>query len=160
PTSLLATAMQRVFVSSTSKDLRHFREVVRSAILDQGWQPVMMEHFRTDAAPTVEVCCNKVRESDLVLLLVAFRRGWVPTPEQGGDGVRSVTVFEVETARRVGVPIRALLAHESWPGNFWENDQAARDSVQEFRGALNLIARFFKTEGVHSQTAEPEPGGE
>jgi vWA-MoxR associated protein C-terminal domain/Domain of unknown function (DUF4062) len=152
--------MQRVFISSTSKDLRHFREVVKSAILDQGWQPVMMEHFRTDVAPTVEACCQKLRESDLVLLLVAFRRGWVPTVDQGGDGLRSVTVFEVESARRAGVPIRALLARDSWPGNFWENDQKARNSVLDFHAELNLIAKFFTAEGVNPQSGEPEPGRE
>ena len=78
--------VQRVFVSSTSEDLRPFRVAVREAITRQGWLPEMMEDFGAGAGPTVEECVRRVQRSDLVVLLVAFRRGWVPTRMQGGDG--------------------------------------------------------------------------
>src|SRR4051812_6906315 len=115
----------RVFVSSTSNDLRLHRRVVQELILAQDWQPIMMEHFGTSLDVTVRACRQKVEECDLLLLLVAFRRGWVPTLDQGGDGRRSVTAYELEAARRRHIPVRVLLARESWPGNLWEDEQSA-----------------------------------
>ena len=94
------SSMLRVVVSSTSQDLKAFRQVVKDAVLDQGWHPVRMEHFGTGTGGTVEECVRKVEGSDLVVLLVAFRRGWVPAPGQGGDGESSVTALERAAARR------------------------------------------------------------
>jgi len=152
--------MLRVFVSSTSMDLQQHRKVVGDVILEQRWHPVMMEHFGTSTGPTLEECLREVRSSDLLLLLMAFRRGWVPTPEQGGNGNRSVTANEVDEARRRGIPVRALLAGESWPGSLWEDDQDARAWVRQFRQGLNQVAKFFDVEALGDGTAEPRPGRE
>ena len=46
-TLVLVLSMLRIFVSSTSKDLQHHRDVVRDVILEQRWHPVMMEQFGT-----------------------------------------------------------------------------------------------------------------
>ena len=85
-----------------------------------------------------------MRSCDLLLLLMAFRRGWVPTCEEGGNGNASVTAGEVDEARRRGIPVRALLACESWPGSLWEDDQDARIWVRQFRQGLNQVAKFFE----------------
>jgi len=159
-TTELVSTMLRVFVSSTSKDLQQHRTVVGDVILEQRWHPVMMEHFGTSTGPTLEECLREVRSSDLLLLLMAFRRGWVPTSEQGGNGDRSVTASEVDEARRRGIPVRALFAHESWPGSLWEDDQDARAWVRQFRQGLNQVAKFFEVEGFNDATAEPRPGRE
>jgi len=152
--------MLRVFVSSTSMDLQQHRMVVGDVILEQRWHPVMMEHFGTSTGPTLEECLREVRSSDLLLLVMAFRRGWVPTPEEGGNGKGSVTANEVDEARRRGIPVRALLARESWPGSLWEDDQDARAWVRQFRQGLNQVAKFFEVEGFNDATAEPRPGRE
>jgi vWA-MoxR associated protein C-terminal domain/Domain of unknown function (DUF4062)/vWA-MoxR associated protein middle region 0 len=152
--------MLRIFVSSTSKDLRHYRQVVGDVILEQRWHPVMMEHFGTSTGPTLHECLREVRSCDLVVLILAFRRGWVPSPEQGGDGDRSVTAAEVDEARRRGIPIRALLARESWPGSCWEDDQTARAWVSHFRDGLNQVAKFFDVETLDDGSVEPRPGRE
>ena len=152
--------MLRVFVSSTSMDLQQHRKVVGDVILEQRWHPVMMEHFGTSTGPTLEECLREVRSCDLLLLIMAFRRGWVPTPEQGGNGNRSVTASEVDEARRRGIPVRALLARESWPGSLWEDDQDARTWVRQFRQGLNQVAKFFDVEEFDGATAEPRPGRE
>jgi hypothetical protein len=68
--------MLRVFVSSTSTDLQQHRKAVGDAILEQRWHPVMMEHFGTSTAPTLDECLREVRSCDLLLLIMAFRRGW------------------------------------------------------------------------------------
>jgi len=146
-----------VFVSSTSKDLHNYRAVARLAILDMGWIPVMMEHFGALPNPTVAACDQKLSECELVLLIVAFSRGWVPTQEQGGDGIRSITACELDFARIKNIPVLVMLANEaSWPGNLYENDQFGRDWVSKFRSQINVPAVFFDFEQETLSTAETE----
>lgn len=144
-----------VFVSSTSMDLQNYRAIARLAILDMGWTPVMMEHFGALPNSTVSACEQKLLECDLVLMIVAFSRGWVPTKEQGGDGVRSITACELDFARKKGIPVLALLANDAfWPGRLFENDQSARDWVKKFRAEINVPAVFFDFEQEAVNTAE------
>lgn len=147
----------KVFVSSTSEDLQVHRAVARQVILDLDWHPTMMEHFGTSTEPTVEACLERLADCDLVLLIVAFRQGWVPNREQGGDGVQSITALELQHARDKGIPVIALLASESWPGNLWENEQASREAVERFRDELNLLAVFFEHEVTTTQEAKRLP---
>ena len=49
----------KVFVSSTSKDLTDYRAAARKVILDQGWHPIMMEHFGALPDSTVDACLNE-----------------------------------------------------------------------------------------------------
>lgn len=156
----MLTRPPRVFVSSTSIDLRLHRQAVREAAVAEGFAPVMMEHFGAVAESTVRACCDFVQSCDLVVALVAFRRGWVPSADQGGDGVRSVTAFEIDAARAAKIPVYVLLAHESWPGNLYEDRQRARKWVQDFRAGLNQPAAFFLPGPVRAGTAEPEPSPE
>jgi hypothetical protein len=136
----------RVFVSSTSDDLRDYRGVARQVIMDMGWEAVMMEHFEASAQPTVEACLTKLDKCDLVVLIVAWRLGWVPTAEKGGDGSHSITALELGTARRKEIPVLAFLADNKWPGFLWEKTQNARDGIEKFREDLNLVAKFFAYE--------------
>jgi len=135
-----------VFVSSTSEDLMAFRAVARLVVLDMDWMPNMAEHFGAMATPTVQACYDRLAQADLVLLLVAFRRGWVPTAEQGGNGVDSITALELAFARSKNIPILGMLAKSTWPGNLWEDDAAARSWIQKFRAELNLPAESFEYE--------------
>jgi hypothetical protein len=138
----------RVFVSSTSEDLKPFRAAARDAILKMGWSPVMMEYFGSSPKKTVQACRERLSTCRLMLLIQAFRRGWVPTLEQGGDGVSSITALEVEHAKKPEhpVPILTLLANETWPGNHWEENDDGRKWVGRFRANLNLPAEFFDYE--------------
>jgi hypothetical protein len=141
-----------VFISSTSEDLSAYRGAAKLAVLDTGCTPRMMEHFGALAAPTVDACLNAVANCDVFLLIVAHRRGWVPSPEQGGNGHDSITALELQHARRLHKPVFILLASTSWPGDRWEDDAAQRDYVKMFRAELNQPAAFFD--------AEPEAGPE
>jgi hypothetical protein len=155
----MTSSILRVFISSTWEDLFPYREAAKNVVLSQRWLPVLMpEHYGTAPEQTAVACADAVAECDLLLLIVAFRKGWVPSPAQGGDGSRSVTGFEVETARRLGIPVRALLAKkDSWPGGLWETDQAAREWVEAFRNGLNHPVEFFDAEAVVAGAREPLP---
>jgi hypothetical protein len=147
-----------VFVSSTSQDLEDYRAVARNVILDLHWRPEMMEHFDAMPEPTVVACCNAVEQCDLMLLLVAWRQGWVPTVEQGGNGRDSVTALELAHARRKQIPVLVLLANTSWPGSLWEEEQGKREWVKSFREGLNQSAAFFDYEPPTTREAERLPG--
>ena len=147
-----------VFVSSTSKDLEDYRAVAKNVILDLGWRPEMMEHFTAQAEPTVEACRKKVEQCDLMVLIVAWKQGWVPTPEQGGNGKDSITFFELSHARSKQIPVLILLANDDWPGKNWENDDASkREWVKNFRESLNQIAAFFGYEQTTTRESERLP---
>jgi hypothetical protein len=149
--------MFRVFVSSTSADLDPFRQAVKDVVLTYDWHPVMMEHFETAPEHTVAYCRQRVLECNLVLLLVAFRRGSPAPADKGGDGVHPYTWYEVEAAQEHGIPIRVLMAKETWPGNLWDQDDGARRWVLDWRRQLSRIAAFFGPEAVELGVREPLP---
>ena len=146
-----------VFVSSTSEDLQAHRSVARQVILDLRWFPVMMEHFGSAPEQTVEACLEELANCDLMLLIVAFRQGWVPSTDRGGGDDRSITALELEFARKRNIPVLAMLANPSWPGNLWEQEQSARESVDRFRSDLNLPAEFFDHESMATRDDERLP---
>jgi Domain of unknown function (DUF4062) len=138
--------MMKVFISSTSEDLKSYRLAAADAVRDTQSAPIGMEHFPADPRPIVQLCRDEIGRCDLVILLQAFRRGWVPTPEQGGDGQNSITGLEIATADELGKPVLAFLADENWPGRLWDADPSARAWTNNFRNGLNRNAKFFKWE--------------
>jgi hypothetical protein len=136
----------KVFISSTSEDLKDYRAVARLTVLDVGWFPEMMEHFGAMPEATVEACYKKLVGCDLMILILAWRQGWVPAKEQGGNGEDSVTALELQFAREHQIPVLAFMADKSWPGDLWEDTDVARAWVKKFRNELNLPATFFFNE--------------
>ena len=134
----------KVFISSTSEDLKHYRSATFEVILDAQCEAVGMEHFGADPRPIAQLCQEKLAGCDLIILLQAWRWGWVPSVEQGGDGERSITAYEIECAKDLGLPILAFLATDIWPGRSWEMDKI--DRVKKFRDDLNRAAVLFEYE--------------
>lgn len=88
----------RVFVSSTALDLAAHRAVAKDVILELGWQPVLfMEQQSIPAGPSVPSCQQMVQSCDQFLLIVGHRCGWIPSRQQGGNGVTSITEIELAT---------------------------------------------------------------
>src|SRR5215510_11287915 len=150
----MASPLLRVFISSTSIDLEPYRAAARDVVIELGWYPVMMEYFVASPASTVVECQRHVLDSDLFLLIIAFRKGWVPTVEQGGDGERSITAWEMEAADRKVLPRLVLMARDTWPGSLWEDDGPARAWLKDFRANLNRIATLFDYEAVEAGATE------
>ena len=136
----------RVFVSSTSDDLERHRKVVKDVIVSHEWTPVMMEHMGAMTEETVSACRRLVEGCDLVVLLVAWRRGWVPTKKQGGDGDASITALELSHARENDVDVLPFLADECWPGYLWDRNESDQKWLEAFREGLNQPADFFSAE--------------
>src|SRR5262245_55828125 len=99
----------RVFVSSTSEDLEPYRTAASDVIREQDWHPDMMEYYKAAVPRTLEECQRRVAASDAMVLIVAFRRGWVPSTKEGGDDRQSIVSFEFQAAERAGIPILVFL---------------------------------------------------
>jgi serine/threonine protein kinase len=150
--------MRTVFISSTSEDLKPFRQAAKDVILDLGWHPVMMEHFGTDGSVgIVEACKQRVAAADLVLAILGWRLGWVPKPEVGGDGKRSITQIEIDAAKSLDKPVLFLLADDRWPGNLWESKTEAREQMEAARKGIDRLAVFFQWEPLESGAVETLP---
>ena len=150
--------MLKVFISSTSEDLGPYRQAAQSVVLDLGWQPIMMEHFGTNGRRTIlEYCTERIEQADIILAILAWRRGWIPEPSSGGDGQKSYTAFEIEIASSRGKPIVVLMARDTWPGRLWESDHNARVWINNFRQGLDRLAVFFEWEEANPGSPEPLP---
>jgi hypothetical protein len=143
-----------VFVSSTSEDLHAYRGAIRDVVLSLGWQPSMMEYFGTRSGSTVGECLAEVARCQLFILLVAFRRGFVPSIEQGGDGKRSITALELEQAELLQLPVLTFLADDTWPVGLIETNDGALSWIRDFRNGLAKIATFFPFESASSTAGD------
>ena len=141
----------RVFISSTSKDLKQHRIVARDVVHSLGWTPVNMEDFDQDGRPgIVRACFEKIDSADLMLAIVAWRRGWVPTArdDKEGDGRESITSLEIKHARsRKPAPldVLVLMAEDRWPG-IPDLEPSELAYVKDLRNTLNQIAKPFRCE--------------
>ena len=117
--------MYKAFVSSTFDDLlKHRSEVIRT-IQASGIQVDPMESWQADRATPGEFSSNRMVNCDICILLVAFRRGTVPTGE-----ARSIVQIEYDEARRRGIDVLPFLLRDDvsvgtggWPLEFDERDK-------------------------------------
>jgi len=107
----------RIFISSTAVDLREYRDKVRDAVLRLEDLPIAMETFSAQSGVPASECIRMVAQADALICIVAHRYGFVPPPEQGGDGERSITWLEVDAAKRAGKPVFVFLLDPKAPWN-------------------------------------------
>ncbi len=121
------SAIPVAFISSTSEDLANYRQSARDAALTAKFHPEMMEYFTASGArPPLETCLKKVAEADVVVVLVAYRYGWIP-PNQPGKEYKSITWLECEQAVKEGKEVLAFLIADgfSWPEEQREESRMA-----------------------------------
>ena len=68
----------KIFLSSTGIDLKEYRDKTRKAIEESGNEFVGMETFGSHSDEPKKFCPDKVEECDALVLLVAYRYGFVP----------------------------------------------------------------------------------
>lgn len=100
----------KVFLSSTALDLAEYRRVADDTILRLSQQSVVMERFGPLPGQPVAECERLARESDVVVCIVAHRRGFVPEKGKG-----SITRREVEAAKSAGKDVLAWIVADDHP---------------------------------------------
>ncbi|MCI0493754.1 DUF4062 domain-containing protein [candidate division KSB1 bacterium] len=133
----------KIFVSSTYEDLKEYRDAVRDAIISRRYEPIMMEYFIPEGDPPKDECLRRIRESDIVIAIYAFRYGRVLE----GDKI-SITEQEYELAKKKKKKIFFFMPHKDlekkWPSEHRED----REELRHFRGKIlrDHYVQFFKNE--------------
>lgn len=155
----------RVFVSSTAMDLANYRKAAEQAVLEVGWQPVLlMEHKAVPGGLTVPACQSLVQSCDLLVLIAGHRCGWIPPPAQGGDGVSSITQLEFAAwgarakMKPTFAPLIMLAADPPPPATDSEQlDALATASQLVFRARLkstHIVHEFKYVPAPHEQSGK------
>ncbi|MDP2996464.1 MAG: TIR domain-containing protein [Bryobacterales bacterium] len=153
----------RIFISSTAVDLRDYRDKVRDAVLRLGNLPVAMETFSAQSGQPASECMRMAAEADAVVCIVAHRYGYVPPPELGGDGERSLTWLEVDAAKRAGKPVFAFLIDPRAPWTEdaeqdrlrWEPPEKVPEIVKAVQ-KLQEFKAYLERECLRQTFANPE----
>jgi len=114
----------KVFISSTIIDLPNERRAAYNAVTKTGAFPVMSEiTIEAQNADSLTTCLNKVKESDIYVLILGGRYGWQP------DGKESITELEFQMAKNCKIPI--LVFNTTYPKDDLQTQFENR--VEEFR---------------------------
>jgi formylglycine-generating enzyme required for sulfatase activity len=115
-----------VFISSTAEDLKptRYRDAARDAALAAGFHVEMQEYWAAEDNRPLNVCLEKVRSADVLVVIIAHRFGWVPPDQPGTDpGARkSITWLECDEALNCGKEVLAFLIDKDyeWPAELRE----------------------------------------
>src|SRR5262245_1772041 len=110
----------RAFVCSTFVDLKNHRAHVISSLRRAGFAVDPMEDWSLDSDEPKKFSQDRLNGCDLCVLLVAFRRGFVPDGE-----TLSITQLEYQEALKRGIDILPFMLDEdaAWPYKFTELDK-------------------------------------
>jgi hypothetical protein len=93
----------KAFVSSTYIDLKDHRAHVITSLQNAGFFVDPMENWTADNDEPKKFSQDRLADCDLCVLLVAFRRGYVPD-----DEIRSITQLEYDAAMAQGIDVLVL----------------------------------------------------
>jgi hypothetical protein len=131
----------RVFISSTFEDLLDYRYAASDAIRGLDLQTDDMIVWSADSRSPVDVSVDRVKQSDVFILLVAHRYGTVPDGAEHG-----IVELEYLAAREAGIDVYAFLVDEKvdWPPAHIDE---SRGHVREFKARVQneVTCKFFKT---------------
>ena len=109
----------RVFVSA-SRDLREYRDVVRTALVTAGLQVVSQEHLLAGHGTIVDMLEHQIAACDAVIQLIGFEAGAHPIPS-------SVVRHEHTNRSYFEIEGEIALRHQKRIFFFFASDQAIRD---------------------------------
>ncbi len=136
----------RVFITSIPEELERHQAAACDVAREFGFDPVLRDRAAGGGVDTVRACARQVAAADLVLAIVGWRRGPVPPPELGGDGLHPWSWWEIRSAFDQRKPVVVLMADEAWRSDLREDAPRGRALVQDFRGELGRLASLFDDE--------------
>ena len=131
--------MLRVFISSTSVDLKPYRAAVQEATLSLSLHPVMMEYFTSMDANALDACRQKVQNCDLFIGIYAHRYGYIPDGQS-----KSITELEYEWAIRAKMPVYIFVIEPSytWSDEYRDTDEAPLNAFKNRVGQQRVWSTF------------------
>ena len=128
----------RVFLSSTYFDLSEIRKEIESTVRRAGWDTKQMEFFGARPESPLDVSLAELRDSDLMVLVIAGRYGTIPP---GSD--LSITHHEFREAIRLSRPVLAFVADS---GDEPTGKEA--DRLREFISEVGQEVTYQKVESA------------
>ncbi|NJL39785.1 MAG: DUF4062 domain-containing protein [Leptolyngbyaceae cyanobacterium SM1_4_3] len=143
--------MTKVYISSTFKDLKDYRDAVIQALRKAGYSVEAMEDYvATGRYPPLTKCLADVEACEYYVGIFAWRYGYIPT--EGNPEKKAITELEYRKAQELDKPCFVFLldSEAPWSPKFIDSamgdgDQGKR--IKEFREELGTdkLASFFKT---------------
>ncbi|MEL7530145.1 MAG: DUF4062 domain-containing protein [Bacteroidota bacterium] len=131
-----------VMVSSTSYDLKNFRQEVGDACLRAGTFPLMMEQLSARDENAIETSLKMVDEADVYVGIFAHRYGSIPKGHE-----ISITHMEYDRAAERGIPILLFFIDDDVPVLPKDFDTGiAAEKLKTFKAELkgSRVAGFYK----------------
>lgn len=134
----------KAFVSSTFTDLKEHRAHVIRQLGRAGISVDPMENWTADTDEPKQFSQDRLEGCDLCILLVAYRRGFVPE-----GGMRSITQLEYDAAVKYGIDILPFMLAEKTP---WLAEFDERKEDKELLEWRNYLQKNY---GVEWFSLEP-----
>lgn len=142
----------KVFIDSTREDLSDFLHAATEVANQSGFLPINFELFPADTNPQLKECMKKVKQCDLLIVIVAYKYGFVPPAQVNGEK-KSITWLKWEAAKSEGLDTLAFLVDEQspWSQNLMEqhrlhiemqNGNADVELFKEVNEKITLLKKF------------------
>ncbi|MBZ5622073.1 MAG: SUMF1/EgtB/PvdO family nonheme iron enzyme [Acidobacteriia bacterium] len=157
-------------MSSTSEDLKPYRQAARDAAVSADFHPEMMEDFlASEQHPPLAECMEQVAKAHVLVVIVAHRYGWVPDAADP----KSITWLECLEAHRLGKEVLAFLVDKNceWPLQLKESYRATEaletgtftpqlaEEVQRNIAKLEEFKRWLNGRGIRPTFSNPDELG-
>lgn len=133
--------MTRVFISSTSLDLKAYRQAAREVCAALDFDPVMMEDFEAMGVGATEGSKRKLNKTDLYVGIVAHRYGYI---ENGYPS--SVTEIEFDYAGERNLERLCFLVdptYNDWPTEHIDNEHFPQLRAFKSKIETQVIRQYF-----------------
>ncbi len=142
----------RIYLSSTSVDLKHYRESALAALRRMGHEAAAMEDYGAEDQFPADKCVADVQASELYVGVFAWRYGFVPADRQV-----SITEMEFLAAKEKGIPtlIFVLDPEVPWPPKHIDRGENA-GRIEALRDRLmkgHLVSMFASPEDLAAKVA-------
>jgi tetratricopeptide (TPR) repeat protein len=131
-----------VFISSTSVDLKKYRQAAIQVCEQLGFEPIAMENFEAMGVGATEGSKRKLRDADLYVGIIAYRYGYI---ESGHE--HSVTEIEFDYAGERGLDRLCFMVDPEHPWPKSAIDRKNADALEAFKGKVDksVIRAQFST---------------
>jgi len=133
----------KIYISSTYQDLVEHRAVVDRTLRRMGHDVIGMEQYVAEGNKPLDRCLADVRLSDLYVVLVGWRYGYIPGDQPPRPGKLSITELEYNAALTAPtIPVLAFLLDPDTPWPTSRVDAMSADASPGEKRPGENIARF------------------
>lgn len=97
---------KKIFISSTYEDMKPYRAKAMEALRQLQQTAIVMEDFGANTEPSIEICREKIKQSDIFVLIVGFKYGSI------GEEGKSFVELEYEHALKLKKPILVYIVSD------------------------------------------------